>query len=190
MLLLGDQLIRDAGIAVFELVKNAYDADATKCTVMLSNVDRENDQARIVIEDDGLGMDSGTIKNVWLVPGTGFRKKQRKENTKSKKFRRLPLGEKGVGRFAVHKLGRKVRLISRKSGSKEVVVEINWKDFDNDKPLSEVPVHISERDPEKFTGKNTGTYIEISDLQEMPWTRRRVRALYRAITPILFGKPE
>jgi len=66
LVLLGDQLIRDAGIAVFELVKNAYDADATKVVVTLSHI---YDHARggITIEDDGCGMaciDSG------FLPGT------------------------------------------------------------------------------------------------------------------------
>lgn len=77
MVLLGDQLIRDAGIAVFELVKNAYDAGATSCAITLENVHVESDEARIVVEDNGSGMDVGTIKNVWLSPGTRNRLTQR-----------------------------------------------------------------------------------------------------------------
>src|SRR5439155_11430499 len=107
LLLLGDQLIRDAGLAVFELVKNAYDADATTCAVsMFSITDPEN--ARIVVRDDGTGMDIKTITGVWLEPGTEFRAEQRAEGRRSKKHHRLPLGEKGVGRFAAHKLGRDI----------------------------------------------------------------------------------
>ena len=49
------QLIRNAGIAVFELVKNAYDADASKCVVTMHNLDKP-DKAHILIEDDGEGM--------------------------------------------------------------------------------------------------------------------------------------
>ena len=56
MLLLGDELIRDTGIAVFELVKNAYDADASECTVTLRNVDKESSAAEIIVEDNGSGM--------------------------------------------------------------------------------------------------------------------------------------
>src|SRR6266849_3393803 len=77
MLLLGDQLIRDAGIAVFELVKNAYDADASCCHVTMEKIDQDSDTARIIVEDDGDGMDLKTIRNIWLSPGTRNRLEQR-----------------------------------------------------------------------------------------------------------------
>jgi len=88
--LLGDQLIRNAGIAVFELVKNAYDADASRVTVLMHDVvDKSNGQ--IMIEDDGDGMDWDLVTNVWLEPGTDYRGRQRKEGKKTDKFHRLPL---------------------------------------------------------------------------------------------------
>jgi len=185
MLLLGDELIRDTGIAVFELVKNAYDADASFCKTTLFNVHDEKDpSAKIIIEDNGTGMDIITIRNVWLEPGTENRKKQRQRGNRTKKHNRLPLGEKGVGRFAVHKLGRDIELITRASGEKEVVVNIDWSDFEKAKYLEDVGIDVTERRPKIFTGSKTGTRIEISNLREMPWTRRRTRALYRSITSI------
>jgi len=60
LLLLGDELIRDAGLAVFELVKNAYDADASSCNVTLSNI-TDPSSGSIIIEDNGTGMDLGTV---------------------------------------------------------------------------------------------------------------------------------
>ena len=60
ILLLGDELIRDAGLAVFELVKNAYDADASRCIVTMENIDNPT-TSRIIIKDDGSGMDIRTI---------------------------------------------------------------------------------------------------------------------------------
>jgi anti-sigma regulatory factor (Ser/Thr protein kinase) len=72
LLLLGDQLIRDAGLAVFELVKNAYDADATKCRVILHDVEHPGETS-ITIEDDGSGMSLETVSNVWLEPGRSSR---------------------------------------------------------------------------------------------------------------------
>ena len=60
LLLLGDQLIRDAGIAVFELVKNAYDADSPDVTVTMSKIDDEK-TGLIVVEDRGVGMDAKTV---------------------------------------------------------------------------------------------------------------------------------
>lgn len=139
VLLLGDQLIRDAGIAVFELVKNAYDADATKCTVTLHDIAADSPNARIVVEDDGHGMDGDTVRNVWLEPGTEHRKQQRDEGERTPRFGRMPLGEKGLGRFAVHKLGRKVTLVTRAADADEVVVRIDWRDFEAARYLQDVP---------------------------------------------------
>ena len=182
MLLLGDQLIRDAGVAVFELVKNAYDADAKSCTVTLNDIDSKS--ASIVIEDTGCGMSSKTVRDVWMSPGTNYRLDQRETGVRSPKYKRLPLGEKGVGRFGAHKLGRKIELVTKSRGEKEVNFEIDWSLFDTNAPLSDVLVSISTRDPQVFKGSRTGTRITISELHEAPWTRRRVRALHRAVTSI------
>src|SRR5262245_22739934 len=91
--LLGDQLIRDANLAVFELVKNAYDADATKCSVVIEHAD-DPAGARIVVDDDGVGMDEDILRNVWMVIATDFRTLQRERGTRTRKFNRYPLGEK------------------------------------------------------------------------------------------------
>jgi signal transduction histidine kinase len=184
MLLLGDELIRDTGIAVFELVKNAYDADASECKVILRNVEKESPPAEIIVEDNGSGMSASTVRNVWLQPGTENRKEQRAQGIKTTGFHRLPLGEKGVGRFAVHKLGKKICLTSRAAGQKEVHLEIDWKDFEKAEYLSDVMVDIRERKPEVFTGDKTGTRIEIRELRDMPWTKRRARWLFRSVMSI------
>lgn len=122
--LLGDQLIRNAGIAVFELVKNAYDADASRCTVTMFEITNP-DKARIVIQDDGQGMTYETVTGVWLEPGTEYRTKQKEQGERTKKGR-LPLGEKGIGRFAVHKLGKQIKLVTRAADSREVVLDLDW----------------------------------------------------------------
>jgi len=191
MLLLGDQLIRDVGIALVELVKNAYDADADRCEITLCGVDQAGEGASIVVEDDGVGMDVETVLNVWLEPGTENRKTQRARGTRTRRYGRLPLGEKGVGRFAVHKLGRRVRLVTRKSRHQEVVVEIDWREFERARYLADVPIEVRERPPEVFRGRRRGTRIEISDLRDSPWKRTRVQSVHRAISSIRspFGGP-
>src|SRR5476649_2062997 len=123
--LLGDQLIGDPRIAVFELVKNAYDADSPTATVTFKSIENP-EKASIEIFDAGEGMDLATIKGIWLEPGADHREVQRLGGVRSKKFNRLPLGEKGVGRFAAHKLGNKIDLITRRDGSDEIVVSIDW----------------------------------------------------------------
>ena len=78
LVLLGEQLITNEVIAVVELVKNAYDADATEVMVSLNDVARP-ETGSIAVEDDGSGMSLDTIMNVWLEPGTDYRKRQREE---------------------------------------------------------------------------------------------------------------
>ncbi len=181
--LLGDQLIRDARIGVFELVKNAYDADSPTCDVTISFPTSEED-ATIEILDYGGGMDLETVQNIWLEPGAEHRKAQREAGIRTPKFHRLPIGEKGVGRFAAHKLGNKIKLITRKEGSNEVVVEIDWDNIaNNHKYLDDAPINIIERTPEVFTGKKHGTAIKIAELRNK-WTRGEVRKLYSAIISI------
>lgn len=182
LLLLGDQLIRDARIAVFELVKNAYDADSPDATVTMRHLNQE-ERAEIIVEDSGTGMDYGTIVSVWLEPGTDYRLRQRESSERTSKYGRLPLGEKGVGRFAAHKLGFRVKLITRKRNNPEVVVDVDWRSFETHQYLKDVPVRVRERTPEVFTSHKTGTRIEISHLRDV-WDRGMVRKLSRSMTAI------
>ncbi|MGA8728448.1 MAG: ATP-binding protein, partial [Terracidiphilus sp.] len=182
LLLLGDQLIRDPAIAVFELVKNAYDADSPSATVTMDKID-DATHGRIVVEDSGTGMDFATVTGVWLEPGTDYRAVQRAEGVRTPKYGRLPLGEKGVGRFAAHKLGKKISLITRKKNCPEVIVNIDWSAFAVHKYLSEVPVTVTERVPQYFEGKSTGTRIEVTSLWTS-WNRALTRQLARSVSAI------
>src|SRR5271169_314280 len=98
---LGDQLIRNENIAVLELIKNCYDADSRIVKIILSNLDKK-DVGKIEIIDDGCGMNQNVITNAWLEPGSDFKEIQFKKNKRTEKYQRLPIGEKGIGRFGVH----------------------------------------------------------------------------------------
>jgi len=180
--LLGDQLIGSDKLAIFELVKNAYDADASKVTVTLHDLKSENPY--IVVKDDGTGMSRETILNVWMVPADDFREKQREELTRSEKFKRLPLGEKGVGRFAVHKLGDEIIMITRAEGYLECRTKISWPEQLENKFLDETNIITKERKAQWFKGKKTGTAIKISKLRQKTWARGDVRRLYRQLMSI------
>ena len=161
--LLGDELIGSPRLAVFELVKNAYDADAETVRVVLNNI--ESRDASIVVVDDGDGMTLETIRDIWLVPGHDHRARQRKALRRTR-LNRLPLGEKGVGRFAAHKLGDRIELITRADGRPECVVSIDWSEVIRKPHLSDAIVQVVTRDPAVFRGTNTGTRITISELRE------------------------
>ena len=183
LLQLGDQLIRNERIALFELVKNAYDADASFVRVTMKQVDSK-EEGEIVIEDDGSGMDMDTIVNAWMEPGTDFRAKQFGERERTPKYGRLPIGEKGIGRFAVHKLGNIIEMVTRKKDNPEIAVKIDWRTFETKKYLSGVTVDIQERQPKVFKKGNSGTRIKITELRSL-WERGMIRDAYRAITSII-----
>ena len=97
--LLGDELISDERVAVVELVKNSYDADASSVQVIFET-NKKNNISRLIIQDDGNGMNLETIEKGWFEPGTVI-KKQKERSPGG----RLYQGAKGVGRFAAARLG-------------------------------------------------------------------------------------
>ena len=179
--LLGDELIGNARLAVFELVKNAYDADASEVVVSL-DFDSGSEPV-ITVSDDGAGMTPEELHSVWLVPGNDHRKKQRLADRRTPRHGRLPLGEKGLGRFAVHKLGNRITLVTRAAGSDECVVDIDWNELIEQTFLDQAPVSITVRHPQTFLGDGAGTQIEVRQLRDA-WSRREVRRLQNQITSI------
>ena len=114
--MLGDQLIKDEAIALAELIKNSYDADASWVRISLNNFNKDmttRDDSSIVIEDDGTGMTREILERHWLNPATPVKLKSKQTNPRTQKGRYVQ-GEKGIGRFAVFKLGRVVRLTTRR----------------------------------------------------------------------------
>ena len=71
--LIGEELISDEPVAVVELVKNSYDADATKVDVRFEGEAPER-PTRIVVEDDGCGMSLRTVLRAWLEPATNSKR--------------------------------------------------------------------------------------------------------------------
>ena len=173
LVLLGEQLITNEVIAVVELVKNAYDADAQNVDVILQDVG-EPAKGQIIVQDDGSGMSLETVLNVWLEPATDFRKRQREARERTPKYGRLPLGEKGIGRFAGHKLGNLVEVVTRPTdGEHEVVVSVDWQQFEQVDYLDRIPITWFTRDPEVFVDKAHGTRITITNLRK-EWTPKMV----------------
>lgn len=178
---LGDQLIGTPRLAVFELVKNAYDADASDVTVTISDLGSDN--VSITIQDDGIGMSPDTIRDVWLVIAHDHKEEKLKRQERTEKGR-LPLGSKGLGRLSVHKLGNRIQLTTRAAEHPEVVVTIDWNELISKEFLEDTVVDLKVRDPEVFTGNKTGTQIVVTELREKNWTRGEVRRLYRQISSI------
>lgn len=178
---LGDQLIGTPRLAVFELVKNAYDADASQVSVTIEGIGGK--EPTITVEDDGTGMSPETVRNIWLVIAHDHREKQLQRRERTRKGR-LPLGSKGLGRLSVHKLGNAITMTTRAEDEQEVVVRIDWTKMIEQEFLIDAEVDIEVREPEIFIDGETGTLIEISQLRQKRWSRGEVRRLYRQITSI------
>ena len=156
--LLGRELITDRITALFELVKNCYDANADNVTITFENVNPLSSNSRIIIEDDGLGMTDKDIRNKWMVIGTSSK---RRGKTSPAPYNRVVAGKKGVGRFAVDKLGAKLILKTKKKSTNQwQCLETDWGlysaeedrqltiDFDN---LNQQPRWFTEMDNVSWT---------------------------------------
>jgi hypothetical protein len=186
---LGEDLIKNESIALLELVKNSYDACASKCKIEFITETKESRKLKeIIINDDGFGMDKNIIETVWLTIGTDFKHKDIKLN----ECHRIPLGEKGIGRLGVHKLGNKISLISKKKNNYECFLKINWNLLSNADEIEDFTINLKEFQKAKFI-KNSGTKIVIRDLKTK-WDRRELREVFRALTslnsPILNDEDE
>ena len=114
--MLGDQLIKNEIIALVELIKNSYDADASWVKVSFINFASDyslTSTSKIIIEDDGCGMNADILKKHWLNPATPDKLRRKKINAKTEKGRILQ-GEKGIGRFAIFKLGKTIKITTRR----------------------------------------------------------------------------
>lgn len=164
---LGEELISNESVAIIELVKNAYDADAGFVSIKFNGL-LEKGQGSISIEDDGHGMSLEIVESSWMEPATNHKKKERS----SKFLMRRLLGEKGVGRFASSRLAEELELITRAIGSdKEVYAYFDWSQFENEeKYLDEVLILAEERIPKEitFAREYPKDIPKISDVYHLP----------------------
>lgn len=141
---LGQELISNEVVAVIELVKNAYDADATRVLIRFSGL-LVPSSGRIDVIDNGHGMSLSTIQTVWLEPATI----SKKATQRSEKLQRRYLGEKGIGRFASARLAEELEVISRRAKAPlEAFAFFDWRQFDDDaRFLEDVEILTEERTP-------------------------------------------
>jgi anti-sigma regulatory factor (Ser/Thr protein kinase) len=205
--MLGEQLIKNEQIALAELIKNSYDADAEWVKVSFVNfgVDEKNNEifktpsSKIIIEDNGYGMDLKVIEDSWMNPATPNKKSNNENEVKtSPKMHRIIQGEKGIGRFAILKLGRNIKITTRPEGSdSEYIIDYNLSQYDDDflsekgenKKLfiDDISIPVYEQSPVYFVERKVvvnnlvfekdndhGTIIEISNLKG-EWTFNKIK---------------
>ncbi len=197
--MLGEQLIKNERIALMELIKNSYDADAD--WVKISFIDfgdnyEVSEKSKIVIQDNGCGMSADIITNHWLNPATP-EKKNRKAEVTSKG--RVLQGEKGIGRFAILKLGKHIEVTTRAAGDQEEhKITYDFTQYDDDFLVKEgkkealflesLDVLLEAVEPKRInrqkiklatrqiSQKTHGTIIDISYLKGK-WSEAKVREI-------------
>ncbi|HFD6482862.1 ATP-binding protein [Enterococcus hirae] len=169
--LIGRENISGLRGALFELIKNTYDADASMCILYYAD-------DTLYIADNGTGMNSEIIINNWMTIG----RSTKKEQFTSKKGR-IQTGAKGIGRFALDRLGDKSKMITINNSNK-LLWEVDWKEFDNNHNITDITAELSETNITlcEFIAENcknehmkklvekhftsTGTIFKISDLRD------------------------
>lgn len=179
--LLGDELIGSDSLALFEIVKNSYDADSPDVIVSFNDLRASN--ATIIIEDHGAGMTPEVINNAWLTLGTDYKRKALKE---SPIYHRISLGNKGVGRLAVHRLANEITLYTQPIGSiYGSRLHINWNQLINSSDfINGMDVDVDNNLP-NILPNGHGTKIILSDLREKNWTRVKVGEMVTKLNSII-----
>jgi signal transduction histidine kinase len=151
---IGSDLIGDSYAALVELVKNSYDADATKVDIVFKYAKIDNENALLIsIKDDGHGMDFDTVINKWLVPATTDKLKRKL----SKNGTRTLQGRKGIGRFAASILGQEMTLSTVDDVGEKSEAVIDWRIFKTDDFLENIELLVEK----KQTSDPSGTEILI-----------------------------
>lgn len=193
--LIGRELITDRITALFEIVKNSYDANANKVEIRFEGEAANQAPSRIVISDDGIGMNLDDLKRRWMVIGTSSK---RRDKVSPKPYSRKVVGKKGIGRFAVDLLGGKLTLKTKKRNeSVWVCLETDWSTYSKleskqlSLPFEKVNTYFTDVE-NKYWYETTddlashGTSLQIEYLNNA-WTladiRRVTKELAKLVSP-------
>jgi histidine kinase len=168
---LGYELVGRAETAVSELIKNAYDADAT--IVDVDFIDSNIKGGTLIVSDNGVGMTENQLINGFMRISSA----DKVHNPISKRFGRRKAGRKGIGRFATQRLGEELIIITQtKDAKKASRIVIKWNEYTIDRELSSITFPIEEIDKVK----EEGTILIIGCLRD-GWTIASIKRVYRYV---------
>lgn len=187
--IIGRDLITDEYIAVFELVKNSFDAHATEVEIIFENI--FSGDGKITIIDNGKGMNYDDLINKWLFVAYSAKKDGTEDiDYRDKiKTRIHYAGAKGIGRFSCDKLGSNLRLISKRDELHSKVEEINvdWAKFEENAKDEFVNVSVLHKELDTFSSKfSSGTILEISGLRpDSNWSAEKIIRLKHSLAKLI-----
>lgn len=171
--LIGEDLVSDEPVAVVELVKNAYDADARTVEVHFDSAA----PTRLVIRDDGHGMELDTVLGAWLEPGTVV-----KRQSDHSPGGRVYQGAKGIGRFASARLAESLLLETRTDSTRDgVMVLFDWGRFDETRYLDEIEILWELHD---LPDLQRGTRLTLGQLRK-GWTDSDFEELHSRLSRLI-----
>jgi signal transduction histidine kinase len=185
--IIGRELITDDFIAVFELVKNAFDANAREVEIRFRGLKTQTPS--ITIKDNGDGMDEDDLRNKWLFVAYSAKKLNHDYRDRIRK-ERVFAGSKGIGRFSCDRLGAILKLTTRKKGEDGAwhVLDVQWDLFEQD-PKAEfqtIPANLSKTNRQPFPELKSGTILEISKLRSKEeWNRDKLLRLRRSLERLI-----
>ncbi|MEZ0064320.1 signal transduction histidine kinase [Streptacidiphilus sp. MAP12-20] len=163
---LGEELVPHPDLGIMELVRNAYDADATLCRIKLSGARKVG--GTLTVSDDGDGMTEAELASGFLLIG-----RSGKSSATHSRLKRRKVGEKGLGRLAALRLGTKVTVTtrSREEPGIEHVLSIDWNRIDASQAVDDVPLRIVTRAFDATTSDGPaeweqGTTVTVTGLRQ------------------------
>lgn len=172
---LGYELVGRAETAVSELIKNAYDADATRVTVDFINTERPG--GTIIIKDNGVGMSESQLLNGFMRISSA----DKVHNPVSVRFNRTKAGRKGIGRFATQRLGSKLIILTQTEESEQALkLDIYWDEYQMDREISDILFPLELVDKKEIEG----TTLIIENVREA-WSESAIRRVFRYVSELL-----
>lgn len=187
--IIGKDLITDDFIAIFELVKNSYDAYATKVLIEFENLNSPD--ATIRITDNGKGMNYDDLLNKWLFVAYSAKKDGTEDIDYRNKIQSKTFyaGAKGIGRFSCDKLGSKLLLITTRDeeNSKTQQIRVDWENFEQDTKEEFINIGVSHttlsQNPLKF---KSGTLLEITFVRaDSEWSYEKIIRLKNSLSKLI-----
>ncbi len=184
--LIGSDLITDNFVAVFELVKNSFDARATEVKITFEDIYSRN--AKIIIQDNGKGMDYEDLTEKWLFLGYSAKRDGTEDYRDKIKSGRVYAGAKGVGRFSCDRLGKFLNLItvSEQPKSKIENIFVDWAKFEKNQKIEfkEIPVTHTLLTKTTYDLKK-GTVLEITGVPKDFWNRENFKRLKEKLSKLI-----
>lgn len=180
--ILGRDLITSPDIAILELVKNSYDAHASKVEITF-------DDDYIAIADNGKGMSKDDLINKWLFVAYSAKSDGTEDKSYRSKFKRHYAGAKGIGRMSCDRLARNLTLTTRsEEENKTEVLHVDWSVFEINKQTEfdtvNIPHETLEAIPQFPLGAPTGTILEFTGLH-LPWSREDIKRLRKSLEKMI-----